>query len=434
MAERFVNIDRETPMLLPPDLREWVAENELARFVLEAVELSDLRGARVNGRGSGSAQYPPGMMMAVLVYCYANGLFSSRRIERASFESVAVRYLCGNEHPDHDTIAKFRRENLGLVRQVFVRVLELARELGLLQLGTVSIDGSKVLAAASKRANRSGRELEEELAQIAEQVEGRLCQAEAADQGEGGDPTALPQELADRATRQARLRAAQEVLQAREQERAARKEKGEYVAPPSARGPQVNLSDPQSGLMPTSQGPFVQGYNVQAVVEAEGHGLIVGARVTRASNDRQQLQANVESIPEELGAPTAVLADSGYDDSRQIAAVEQKTGARVYCPPQRNRAARGGGASRRPNAARQEISAARERMRQRLESEEGRRLYARRQVVSEPVFAAIKNVLGFRRFSMRGLQKSEGEWQLVALAYNCRKLSRKITPRKGRPS
>jgi transposase len=130
-----VNIDRESPMLLPPDLREWIADNDLARFVLEAVELSDLRTAAVNERGSGSAQYPPGMMLALLIYCYASGIFSSRRIERASFESVAVRYLCANEHPDHDTIAKFRVENRKLVGAVFVRVLELAREDGTLASG-----------------------------------------------------------------------------------------------------------------------------------------------------------------------------------------------------------------------------------------------------------------------------------------------------------
>src|SRR5437660_1813776 len=141
MAERLVNVDRQTPMLLPPDLREWVAENELAHLVLEAVELCDLSGARLNVRGSGSEQYPPTMMLALLIYCYATGLFSSRRIERATFDSVTVRYLCANHHPDHDTIASFRRSNGELFRRSFAQVLLLAREAGVLRLGVVSIDG-----------------------------------------------------------------------------------------------------------------------------------------------------------------------------------------------------------------------------------------------------------------------------------------------------
>jgi transposase len=147
MAERLVNIDRQTPMLLPPDLREWVAENDLAHLVLEAVELCDMRGAQLNVRGSGSEQYPPSMMMALLIYAYCTGLFSSRRIERATYDSVALRYLCANHHPDHDTIAKFRRENEALFRKSFGQVLLMAREAGLLRLGAVCIDGTRMAGA-----------------------------------------------------------------------------------------------------------------------------------------------------------------------------------------------------------------------------------------------------------------------------------------------
>jgi len=151
MAERFVNVDRQTPMLLPADLREWVADNELAHLILEAVEQCDLRAARVNVRGSGSEQYPPTMMLALLIYAYATGVFSSRRIERASYESVAVRYLCANHHPDHDTIASFRRENQALFRSCFAQVLLLAREMGVLRVGAVSVDGTRMAGAGSER-------------------------------------------------------------------------------------------------------------------------------------------------------------------------------------------------------------------------------------------------------------------------------------------
>ena len=143
MAERLVNVDRQTPMLLPPDLREWVADNELAHLILEAVELCDMSGARLNVRGSGSEQYPPSMMMALLIYAYATGLFSSRRIERATYESVALRYLCANHHPDHDTIAKFRRENEALFRSCFGQVLLLAREAGVLHVGALLVNANR---------------------------------------------------------------------------------------------------------------------------------------------------------------------------------------------------------------------------------------------------------------------------------------------------
>ena len=152
MSARFVNIDRETPMLLPPDLREWVAEDDLAHFILEAVEGLDTAGAAINERGSGSEQFPPAMMMGLLLYCYAQGIFSSRRIEAATYSHLSVRYLAGNTSPDHDTIATFRRVNKKLVQASFVRVLELARELGLLRVGTVAVDGTKLWANASKGA------------------------------------------------------------------------------------------------------------------------------------------------------------------------------------------------------------------------------------------------------------------------------------------
>lgn len=178
MAERFVNVDRQTPMLLPADLREWVADNELAHLILEAVEQCDLRAARVNVRGSGSEQYPPTMMLALLIYAYATGVFSSRRIERASYESVAERYLCANHHPDHDTIASFRRENQALFRSCFAQVLLLAREMGVLRVGAVSVDGTRMAGAGSKGAVRRLEEIEREL----ERLGGDLLQeAEAAD-------------------------------------------------------------------------------------------------------------------------------------------------------------------------------------------------------------------------------------------------------------
>ena len=163
MAERCVNVDRQTPMFLPPDLREWAADNELAHLILEVVELCDVRAARCNVRGSGSEQYPPTMMLALLIYAYATGLFSSRRIERATYESVAVRYLCANHHPDHDTIAKFRRENEALFRSCFSQVLLLAQEAGVLRVGAVNVDGTRLRLVCSGTRFRALRSLQKNL-------------------------------------------------------------------------------------------------------------------------------------------------------------------------------------------------------------------------------------------------------------------------------
>jgi transposase len=215
MAERFVVVDRNTPMLLAPDLREWVAEDDLARLVIEAVEQTDLSLALVNVRGSGSGQYPPGMMLALLIYCYARGIFSSRRIEQCTYENVSVRYICANTHPDHDTIAKFRRENAELFKQCFCAVLLLGREMGLVRLGAVAIDGSRMEANVSAAQWRTAEQLEAEERRLKGVVEQLYLQAEQADQQDSeGQGSRLPQQLADAKTRQRKLAEANQRLKA----------------------------------------------------------------------------------------------------------------------------------------------------------------------------------------------------------------------------
>ena len=198
MAERLVNIDRDTPLLLPPDLREWVPEDDMVHFVIEAVERMTLPSLKINRRGTGSEQYPPRMMLALLIYCYAQGIFGSRRIERATYRDVAVRYLTGDTHPDHDTICTFRRENLEALSEAFLGVLQLARQMGVLKVGAVSVDGTHVAANASKdrnvRYDRAG-ELDEQLQKdIAELME----RAERTDQEDEEDGRKLPDEIARR--------------------------------------------------------------------------------------------------------------------------------------------------------------------------------------------------------------------------------------------
>jgi transposase len=432
MSARFVNIDRETPMLLPMDLREWVRGDDLAHFVLEAVAGLDTEMAAINQRGSGSEQYPPAMMMALLLYCYASGIFSSRRIEGATHWHVSVRYLAGNTHPDHDTIAHFRRTNRKLVQRSFVRVLELAREVGLLRMGTIVIDGTKLWANAAKRATLSEAQLEAELEVVEREVEELLAQAEAADAEGSEEGSRLPRELADRAQRRARLEAARlslaerraQAVERHAQERVQAREEGcEGPRRRTRPGPNetINTSDPESVLQPTAREGFIQGYNAQAAVSAHS-GLIVAAHVVTDTNDFRQLVPTVEAIPATLGPPQAIVADTGYDSAAQILRVERRSGATVYCAPKKlSRVARTVG---RQSQRRQAPAKLRDRMNQRLVSEPGRHLYALRKTTVEPVFGIIKSALGFRRFQLRGLEKVNLEWQLLSTAFNCKRLAR----------
>jgi len=409
MGTKYVNVDRETPMLLPPDVREWVAGNDLAHFVLEAVESTDVGAARVNARGTGDAQYPPALMLALLIYNYATGTFSSRAMERASYDSLAVRYLCANHHPDHDTIAKFRRENGPLLKACFVRVLELAREMGLLKFGTISVDGTKIGARSGKKRALHREQLEAELRRLEGEVEELVARAETVDRQDGDEGTSLPQELADRTRRRDQLREARRVL---DQRQAGQRR-------PDAGNDSVHPGEPESTLMRTAQGPFVQGYNAQAAVTAEGTTLIVGAHVVAACNDRQELVPTVEAIPGQLGTPAVVLADTGYDHQEQIEHLHRR-GLKVYCPPQ-NVAAQAPERSR--GDERQRTWHQRRGRQKEFEQPEVQKVYGRRAASSEPCFHVIKRLMGFARFRLRGLEKVNLEWDLAVLAYNCRKLA-----------
>jgi transposase len=437
MSARFVNIDRETGMLLPVDLRDWVANDDLAHFILDALALVDLSAAACNQRGTGSEQYPPGMMLGVLIYCYAQGFFSSRVIERATYQHLAVRYLAGNTHPDHDTIASFRRQNGALLRSVFVQLLALARRSGLLRLGAVALDGTKLKAAASRRRTLSLAQIDAELGELEKSVGELLDRAEAAD-ANSMEQEQLPAELTDAQARRERLRAAKLELEQQARERHAQREPARAAAPVPPRGrpkpvapeakasDRINLSDPQSALTPTAQEGFIQGYNAQLAVslsEAGSVSLIVAAEVVRETSDIQQLAPMTDALVANVGvAPAVVLADTGYDHTPQIIAVQQRDGVRVLCPPARSAQARADRLSR-PYRWERERHAVRESMRERLRQPHERALYRRRSTSIEPVFGIIKNALGFRRFALRGLEKTRLEWNLVSLAFNCRRLA-----------
>jgi transposase len=448
MAHRFQNIDRNTPLLLPPDLRDWVAEDDLVHFVINAAERLPLSTFAVNHKGCGDAQYPPHAMLALLIYCYANGVFSSRRIERATYRDVAVRYLMGNRHPDHDSICAFRRHNLEAIARAFVDVLELARELKLLHLGTVSLDGTHIKASASKDKNVTYQRAQQLRTQLRLDVDQLLAQAQQADAQEE-DRQKLPQEIARREKLLAKMDAACAQLEARAQARAVQ-EKAEYeaklaaraerkgpqgrppVEPPSTPAPddQINLTDPDARLMRKSKREgYTQSYNAQAVVEAEGSRLIVGQRVSTSAGDQVELVADLESIPATLGQPTVALADCGFVNRAAFAQLAQShPNLHLYVSVQREDAHAERRYDYRPldkiKPPQKIIDPALMAMAAKLGTPEGRKMYRRRASTVEPVFGIIKAAMGFRQFLLRGLHKVTGEWNLVCLAYNLRRLHR----------
>ena len=445
--DNFRTIDRQTGFLLPPSVDEWLPEKHLARFVVEVVDGLDLRALSGSYRGSGSKSYHPRLLLGILVYGYATGIFSSRKLERATYDSVAFRFIAANDHPDHDTIATFRRRFLKDIERLFVDVLLLAREMGLLKLGTVGLDGTKIHANASRHSALSHERAGKIEAQLKAEVAELMAKAEAADKADIPDGMSIPEELALREKRLKKLAQARSKIEARAKERfereradheaklAARAEKtkatgkkpgGKPPAPP-AEGPrssdQINLTDEDSRIMPVAGGGFEQCYNAQAAV-ATGSLLVVAADVVQAPNDKQQIEPMLDKIgalPEELGKAETLLADTGYYSTGNIEACAKAgiepviaMGRQPHHPPLAERFEKTPEAPENPTPV--------ESMAHRLKTPEGRALYALRKQTPEPVFGIIKSVLGFRQFSMRGLDKTRGEWSLVTMAWNLKRM------------
>ncbi len=443
----FRPTDRLTGFLMPPSVDEWLPQRHLARFVVEVVDGLDLTAMRNSYRGSGSASYHPAVLLSLLVYGYATGVFSSRKLERAIYDSVAFRFIAANDHPDHDTIATFRRRFLKEIEALFVQVLLLAREMGVLKMGTVALDGTKVHANASRHSALSYEHAGKIEAQLKAEVAALLAKAEAADQADVPDGMSIPEELARRKERLEKLAAARATIEARAKARFER-EQAEHQAKMAARdaktaatgkkpggkppqppveGPlptdQVNLTDEDSRIMPVAGGGFEQCYNAQAVVAA-GSLLVVAADVTQAPNDKQQLEPmlnKVNELPDDLGKAETLLADNSYFSETNVKACEAAkiepliaTGREPHHPSLNERFADAPPAPEAPTPV--------EAMAHRLKTPEGKALYALRKQVPEPVFGIIKSVLGFRQFLLRGLNQVRGEWNLVTMAWNMKRI------------
>jgi transposase len=428
-----VNVDRETPMLLPVDMRDWVPEDDLVHFVIAAIDGMQLGSVRVNSRGTGSKQYPPAMMLSLLIYCYANGTFSSRRIQRATYRDIAVRYLTGDTHPDHDTICAFRRENGELVRETFKHVLRLAREMKLLKVGTVAVDGTHIKANASKhksvRYDRA-KELEQVLN---EDIQKLLDLAEASDREGGTDEQELPQEIARRERLREKMIEAQRKLEerAREEVEGQRQPKdppddsggGEQskVSPKSSQ--QINLTDADSALMRKSRrDSYEQAYNAQAVVDSDGSQLVLATDVIRTPSDANQLEPALQSVPECVGAVQRMLADGGYVNAEAMERVGQKVDLYVAIASEDNSYRRYDYRPPKNRPVKKVTDPRLVAMREKVGSEDGKRIYGKRASTVEPVFGTIKAAMGLRQFLLRGMEKVRLEWDLVCLAYNVRRL------------
>ena len=443
----FRPTDRLTGFLMPPSVEEWLPQRHLARFVVEVVDGLDLSAMSKSYRGTGSASYHPAVLLSLLVYGYATGVFSSRKLERATYDSVAFRFIAADDHPDHDTIAAFRRRFLKEIEALFVQVLMLAREMGVLKMGTVALDGTKIHANASRHSALSYEHAGKIEAQLKDEVAELLKKAETADQTDIPDGMSIPEELARRQERLEKLAAARATIEARAKERFER-EQAEYQAKMAARAAkteatgkkpggkppepptegarptdQVNLTDEESRIMPVAGGGFEQCYNAQAVVAA-GSLLVVATDVTQATNDKQQLEPmlnKINELPEGLGKAETLLADNGYFSEANVKACEAAkvepliaTGREAHHPSLNDRFADAPPPPENPTTV--------EAMAYRLKTPEGKKLYALRKQVPEPVFGIIKSVLGFRQFLLRGLDRVRGEWSLVTMAWNMKRI------------
>ena len=442
MGKSFRPCDLNQMYLLPPSLQDWLPENHLARFIAEVsaqLDLQPIYAVYEERDGRGQAAYDPRMMVRLLLYGYGVGKRSSRQIEKATYDDVAFRYLAADQHPDHDTIAAFRQQHLGALAGLFAQVLRMCREAGMVKLGQIAIDSTKIRAHADRNRTVRYQQLEQAERVLDERVKALLAEAaqvdaeEDARYGVGQKPQDLPAELATSEQRLRKIRQAKQKLEQQAAERAAearaererqggkhrnnasRKRFETATRPVEQANPQYNFTDPDSKIMlDNGSASFVQGYNAQIAVD--GAQVIVATEVVSQPSDRGHLVPMVKAAQQELGTRLAVvLADAGYFS---VEALEDQAlrETEVLVSPDARHSRRASGAEAGTGIAAQ--------MRQRLCTEWGRKLYARRAGLVEPVFAHIKAIRGLRQFLLRGLAAVRNEWRLICLTHNLLKLRR----------
>jgi transposase len=458
MAKGYLPYSIDQRLLLPPDMREWLPEGHLALFlsdVVDELDLGALYAERETGDARGRRGFHPAMMVKLLVYAYCVGKPSSRKIERATFEDVAFRVLSGDQHPDHDSIADFRKRHLEALGGLFGQVLVLCQQAGLVKLGHVAIDGTKMGANASKHKAMSYGRMGEAEKKLQEEVERLLAEAERIDTeedaqfGKGKRGDEWPQELRRRESRLKKIREAKAALEAQAKEKAEQQaeqvkakleerakkeaETGKKPGGPPPAMPDVeqakpepnaqrNFTDPDSRIMPdgANKGSFMQGYNAQIAVDGEAQ-VIVAVDVVQATNDKQQLEPMLEKVERNVGIPRVSSADTGSFGEPTIERLQGR-GIELLVPP--NRQVHDEPAVV-PTPLADDASTT-ERMRAKVKSPAGAALYRMRKAIVEPVFGQIKSVRGLRRFLLRGLENVGNEFRLMALTHNLLKLHRRV--------
>jgi transposase len=449
MSRSFQTVDYDATLDTTVRLRDCLPEDHLARFVADLVAQLDLAAFYARYGPRGGQPYAPEVLLGLLFYSYASGVFSSRKIERATYDQAPFRFLAGNTHPDHDTLATCRATFLDLLPEVFTQLLLLAQAAGVLRLGAISLDGTKIHADASKSKAVSYKRLRELEERLRAEVDDLLTRAAQADTTPLPDGLVLADEVADRQARLARLAEARAVLEARARERHAveqaayeakvrerekkarrgKKPRGPAPAPPSATGPrptdQYNFTDPDSRIMKNAtDAGFNQAYNAQVAVDQDSR-FIVGHSLSNHPVDVNEVVPTVESIPAALGVPAAAALDNGYFSEQNVQELERR-GIRPHIAagrPAHRRDWRAHFAPPEPPPLPAGASV-REQMIHRLHTATGRAIYRLRKSTVEPVIGIIKETLGFRQLSLRGVGKVAGEWCLICLAYNVKRFHR----------
>ena len=446
---KFKRYEPNQLFILPPDMKDWLPEDDLVYFIMDIVRSVDLGPIyqTYNSSKGGQPPYHPMMMVGLLLYAYCIGLPSSRKIEKATYHSIAFRVLTANQHPDHDTIADFRKRHLKSLATLFVEVLRLCQKAGLVKLGHISLDGTKVKANASKHKAMSYGRMEKKAAELRKEVDRLLAEAEKLDSdedvlyGKGKRENQLPKDLRFKQSRLAKIEEAKKELETEALAKAEEKQ-SEYEAkkkaydsktgrrgrPPKAPSQkpdsksQRNFTDPDSRIMPAGgSNHFIQGYNCQAAVDEKAQ-IIVASQVTQEPNDKQQVQSVLAKIEKNTGdKPNKLSADAGYFSEDNCKTLEVKDiDAYIATGKQKHSET----PITQPRGRIPKNATIKDRMVRKLRTLKGRDIYSKRKHIVEPVFGQIKEVRGFRRFSFRGVDNCSSEWDLICLTHNLLKLFR----------
>ncbi len=443
---KYISYNRSQAFLLPPSVDEWLPQDHLARFIVEIIDQLDISSIdkQYSGR-SGKQAYNPKIILGLIFYGYSTGVFSSRKLENATYDSVAFRYISANSHPDHDTIANFRQRFLSELETIFVQILLIARDSGLLKVGKVSLDGTKIKASASKHKALSYKYAKQLQKQLEDEVTSLMQQAETTDKENQDTGINIPEELTRREDRLKVIKEAISTIEARAKQRYTKDKKdyddkiqcrvdkekstgkrtrGRTPKPPDETPndkDQVNLTDDESRIMPISGGGYMQAYNAQASVEHDSR-LIIHQHLTQNPNDKQEITPTFNWFNKNpLLKPDTLLADAGYFSKENIQACEDESitpyislGKEQHNQPLEITPKTENPLPLNPTPI--------EKLKHRLQTKEGKSIYATRKSTVEPIFGIIKHVIGFRQFMLRGFQKSKGEWSLACIGYNLKRL------------